>query len=377
MRGSTFSEHVSTYFNSVLETFTDYYPTSANSILPQISSAFAAQELQLSEKLNTIYACVALVLVVLYLFKQLLHLDQMGEAPLVHMKEGDDEVEVDTVEAGDDVDCDVRTATSRVLDIKRIMDKCSIFKSAYKPTWFWGKSGHIQTVLFGVMQKPHKAAADMSECKQYSVTLPSDGSVVYFHVYEPLKPHESGEEVTLLLCPGIFGSYNKSYVQSTVGAACSRGYRIVCLNHLGVLEDVQLKTPRLFTYGNTEEYAAMCEKAFGMFPDSLFISIGYSMGGNQVCKYLGEQPERQKKFVTALSICQGYDCIRASVGMTRWDKMQAVYSYILTQRWISLVEKHPLIMQTAVERGINWKDVKAARGLGQFDRLFSALVLGV
>ena len=54
----------------------------------------------------------------------------MGEAPLVHMKEGDDEVEVDTVEAGDDVDCDVRTATSRVLDIKRIMDKCSIFKSA-------------------------------------------------------------------------------------------------------------------------------------------------------------------------------------------------------------------------------------------------------
>ena len=130
MRGSTFSEHVSTYFNSVLETFTDYYPTSANSILPQISSAFAAQELQLSEKLNTIYACVALVLVVLYLFKQLLHLDQMGEAPLVHMKEGDDEVEVDTVEAGDDVDCDVRTATSRVLDIKRIMDKCSIFKSA-------------------------------------------------------------------------------------------------------------------------------------------------------------------------------------------------------------------------------------------------------
>ncbi|XP_075252212.1 monoacylglycerol lipase ABHD2-like isoform X2 [Convolutriloba macropyga] len=226
------------------------------------------------------------------------------------------------------------------------------------------------------MQKPHKAAADMSECKQYSVTLPSDGSVVYFHVYEPLKPHESGEEVTLLLCPGIFGSYNKSYVQSTVGAACSRGYRIVCLNHLGVLEDVQLKTPRLFTYGNTEEYAAMCEKAFGMFPDSLFISIGYSMGGNQVCKYLGEQPERQKKFVTALSICQGYDCIRASVGMTRWDKMQAVYSYILTQRWISLVEKHPLIMQTAVDRGINWKDVKAARGLGQFDRLFSAKFYG-
>ena len=57
--------------------------------------------------------------------------------------------------------------------------------------------------------------------------------------------------------------------------------------------------------------------------------------------------------------------------------MQAVYSYILTQRWISLVEKHPLIMQTAVDRGINWKDVKAARGLGQFDRLFSALVLRV
>ena len=54
------------------------------------------------------------------------------------------------------------------------------------------------------------------------------------------------------MCPGIFGSFNKSYIQSTVGSACARGYRMVCLDHLGVLEDVPLKTPRLFTYGSTE-----------------------------------------------------------------------------------------------------------------------------
>ena len=67
-----------------------------------------------------------------------------------------------------------------------------------------------------------------------------------------------GEEITLLICPGIFGSYNKSYVQSTIGAACARGYRIVCLNHLGVLDEVELKTPRLFTYGNTEVSICGC-----------------------------------------------------------------------------------------------------------------------
>jgi len=374
--GASFSEHVSTYFNSVLETFTDYYPASGQNFLPKISSSFANQELP--DNLWTIWSIVLTVLLVLYILKQVLHLDQMGEKPLVHMKAEEEEGgradwtdgKVEKEQTGG------QKEETTVSEIKRIMDKCTIFKSAYKPTWFWGKSGHIQTCLFGVMQKPHKAAADLSECKQYFVSLASDGALVSFHVYEPLKPHQSGEEVTLLVCPGIFGSYNKSYVQSTVGAACSRGYRIVCLDHLGVLEDVQLKTPRLFTYGSTEEYAAMCDKAFEMFPDSLFISIGYSMGGNQVCKYLGEKPDRQKKLITALSICQGYDCIRAAVGMTRWDKLQAVYSYILTQRWISLVEKHSVVVQAATDRGINWKDVRAARGLTQFDRIFSAKFYG-
>ena len=66
----------------------------------------------------------------------------------------------------------------------------SMYVCRYRPTWLWGKSGHIQTLLFGAMQKPHKVVP-MSEGKQYFLSL-KDTSLVSFHVYEPLKPHQTG-----------------------------------------------------------------------------------------------------------------------------------------------------------------------------------------
>ena len=135
MRVGSFSEHVSTYFNLVLETFTDYYPSSAQNFLPQISSAFSRQELPYN--LNTIYSVVTIVLLVLYLFKRLLHLDQMGEAPLVHMKEeesGVDELQRTSKEepkdgAEDTVGETGAEVEKEVHPMKIIMEKCTVFKS--------------------------------------------------------------------------------------------------------------------------------------------------------------------------------------------------------------------------------------------------------
>ena len=40
------------------------------------------------------------------------------------------------------------------------------------------------------------------------------------------------------------------------------------------------------------------------------IGIGFSMGGNILIKYLGEEPARQALFECAVSVCQGYDILR-------------------------------------------------------------------
>ena len=59
--------------------------------------------------------------------------------------------------------------------------------------------------------------------------------------------------------------------------------------------------------GNTEEYGLMLDKVAQMYPDSVPIAVGFSMGGNIILKYLGENKEHQSKVICALCCCTGFD----------------------------------------------------------------------
>ena len=63
----------------------------------------------------------------------------------------------------------------------------------------------------------------------------------------------------------------------------------------------------MFTKGSTEEYGAMVDEVLSMYPHTTLIAVGFSMGANIVCKYLGENSEQRQKITAAVSCCQGYD----------------------------------------------------------------------
>ena len=62
--------------------------------------------------------------------------------------------------------------------------------------------------------------------------------------------------------------------------------------------------------GSTEEYGAVVSETLRLFPNTRLIAIGMSLGGGLVCKYLGENLEKQKNFIACISLCQGYDYLR-------------------------------------------------------------------
>lgn len=45
-------------------------------------------------------------------------------------------------------------------------------------------------------------------------------------------------------------------------------------------------------------------------PDTPLIAVGFSLGANIICKYLGEDKSKQVPFVGCISLCQGYDFLR-------------------------------------------------------------------
>lgn len=62
--------------------------------------------------------------------------------------------------------------------------------------------------------------------------------------------------------------------------------------------------------GSTHELDAIVKYTVSNYPNTKLVGVGFSMGGNILVKYLGENLEHQRNFVCAVSLCQGYDILK-------------------------------------------------------------------
>lgn len=62
--------------------------------------------------------------------------------------------------------------------------------------------------------------------------------------------------------------------------------------------------------GCTWEFGAMVNYIRKTYPLSQLVVVGFSLGGNIVCKYLGETQANQDKVLCCVSVCQGYSALR-------------------------------------------------------------------
>lgn len=46
------------------------------------------------------------------------------------------------------------------------------------------------------------------------------------------------------------------------------------------------------------------------YPKTQLIVVGFSLGGNIVCKFLGESRANQERVLCCVSVCQGYSALR-------------------------------------------------------------------
>lgn len=61
----------------------------------------------------------------------------------------------------------------------------------------------------------------------------------------------------MVICPGIGNHSEKHYIRTFVNHSQRQGYRCAVLNHLGSLPNIELTSPRMFTYGKTDRARAL------------------------------------------------------------------------------------------------------------------------
>jgi predicted alpha/beta-fold hydrolase len=157
-----------------------------------------------------------------------------------------------------------------------VTDAAGVFPPfAERPPWL---TGDLQT-LRNVIRRPFH---DLSDWPEQRIELPlDDGDRLVAQIHRPSAP-----QALVVLIHGLGGDANSVYVRATARHLLSSGYAVVRLNLRGAgLSAAHCRSQ--YHAGRSEDVRAALAR---LKPSNgPFFAVGYSLGGNVLLKYLGEE----------------------------------------------------------------------------------------
>lgn len=157
------------------------------------------------------------------------------------------------------------------------LDRCD-----YTPC-FPFTNGHIQTV-FPTLFRPLPAVAPK---RRRLVT--DDGDFLDLDYHFPREP--PGGKRLAVISHGLEGNSRRKNVLGMAAALTAAGWDVLCLNCRGCSEEMN-RLPRLYHSGVTDDLHRILRHAVDQDGYRCIVLVGFSMGGNQTLKYLGEAPRK-------------------------------------------------------------------------------------
>ena len=184
--------------------------------------------------------------------------------------------------------------------------------SRFRPPW-WARSPHIQTIT------PTLVPGSMPALRHEDVDLP-DGDFVQLSWADTPVPGQP----LLVLIHGLGGSAESSYIRRMIAETRGLPVAVVVHHHRGCGRAPN-RLPRAYHSGDTADIGHVFDALTRRFPASPLWAVGYSLGGNQLVKYLGERG-RQTPIVRAAAVSPPLDLAACVERMARGrSKLYARY----------------------------------------------------
>src|SRR5690606_3441440 len=149
-----------------------------------------------------------------------------------------------------------------------------------KPAW-WLPGPHAQTLWASLLRHAPRLQ------RQRERLWLADGDFLDLDWY---GPHQADTPL-VLIAHGLTGSSQSHYVVGLQRALADLGWASVALNWRGCSGEANL-LPRGYHSGVSEDLAAVINHLQACRPLAPLYAVGYSLGGNVLLKYLGEQGEQ-------------------------------------------------------------------------------------
>ncbi|MGZ5576390.1 MAG: hydrolase [Methylobacter sp.] len=156
-------------------------------------------------------------------------------------------------------------------------------KKTFKPAW-WLSNSHLQTIYPALLRK----APDPPDYRRERLTTPD-------HDFIDIDYCGTGSQPLVILIHGLTGSSQSDYIKGLQSALLKQGFRSAALNFRGCSGQSNNRA-RSYHSGETEDIHFLYQTLRQREPETLLGAVGFSLGGNVLLKWLGEQGDQLNLF---------------------------------------------------------------------------------
>jgi len=167
--------------------------------------------------------------------------------------------------------------------------------SEFQPA-FWLRNAHAQTVFASKLRPSPPLQIERERLEL------DDGDFLDLS-WLPERGLDADAPIVIVL-HGLNGTLESKYARGLLRQVDAHGARGVLMHFRGSLEPNRL--PRGYHSGETGDFAAVIAHVARYFPRAPLAAVGYSLGGNVLLKYLGEQGD-DSPLACATAVSAPYD----------------------------------------------------------------------
>jgi len=162
-------------------------------------------------------------------------------------------------------------------------------QSTFKPAW-WLNNPHLQTIYPSLLRKPPEPTI-----KRERLTTEDNDFIDIDFCGE-------GNQPLVILLHGLTGSSQSGYIKGLQQALLEQGLRSAALNFRGCSGEYN-DSSRCYHSGETGDIDFLYRTLRAREPETPMAAVGFSLGGNVLLKWLGEQGAKLQLFAaTAVSV---------------------------------------------------------------------------
>lgn len=231
-------------------------------------------------------------------------------------------------------------------------------RTPFQPAW-WARSGLAQTVA-GVL-----GASSAPSPLRLEVWDTPDGDRLRLHFLDAGAPLP-----VVLLLHGLEGSRDSVYAREVARLCALRGWQLVILEFRSCGGEIN-RARRTYHSGETTDLGFVVDRLQERLPGRPLFALGFSLGGNVLLKWLGEQGERlPAALVAAAAVSPPFDLEQAA---RQCDRR---YGGAMTRHFLRTLIPKALAKEAQYPGCLDAAAVRRCRTFASFDDIVTAPLHG-